>query len=108
MASVFFGPIIGPNKIHGPGVYPAQQELCKPDFELLLVIGFEAERPSRQAAADKERLLAPGDTPLFCVTYVLNLHRQSWSATYPNFFILCVEIGAHINWAVGGLRRVSR
>jgi hypothetical protein len=34
-ASIFFGPVPARTKFTTRGVYPARQELCKADFELL-------------------------------------------------------------------------
>src|SRR5262249_43919574 len=52
---------IGPPEAGGLGIDPAQQQPGKPDFKLLLLNGFEADRPPRQTRTDKESVVGPVD-----------------------------------------------
>jgi hypothetical protein len=52
---------IGPLEADGFGIDPAQQQLGKPDFKLLVFNGLEAHRPPCQARADKELVVGPVD-----------------------------------------------
>src|SRR5262249_47625517 len=52
---------IGTSEAGGLGLDPTQQKPGKPDFKLLLLNGFKAHRPPRQARTDKELVVGPID-----------------------------------------------